>query len=63
MVASYSGLGSSSALVHLHCPVGPGEPDLAVVDIFRLDDAGMIVEHWDVVQRVPPTSKNNNTMF
>jgi predicted SnoaL-like aldol condensation-catalyzing enzyme len=50
-------------IVHLHCPVGPGEPDLAVVDIFRLNDAGMIVEHWDVVQRVPPTSKNDNTMF
>ena len=50
-------------IVHLHCPVGAGEPDLAVVDIFRLNDAGMIAEHWDVVQRVPPTSKNNNTMF
>jgi predicted SnoaL-like aldol condensation-catalyzing enzyme len=50
-------------IVHLHCPVGPGEPDLAVVDIFRLNDAGMIAEHWDVVQKVPATSKNANTMF
>ena len=50
-------------IVHLHCPVGPGEADLAVVDLFRLDDAGMIAEHWDVVQHVPPTSKKNNTMF
>ena len=50
-------------IVHLHCPVGPGEADLAVVDIFRLDDQGMIAEHWDVVQRVPATSKNTNTMF
>jgi len=50
-------------IVHLHCPVGPGQPDLAVVDIFRLNAAGMIVEHWDVVQKVPQTSKNSNTMF
>lgn len=50
-------------VVHLHCPVGPGEPDLAVVDIFRLNEDGMIAEHWDVVQQVPATSKNANTMF
>jgi predicted SnoaL-like aldol condensation-catalyzing enzyme len=50
-------------IVHLHCTVGEGHPDLAVVDIFRLDEQGMIVEHWDVVQEVPATSKNGNTMF
>ena len=50
-------------IVHLHCTVGPGHADLAVVDIFRFNAAGMIVEHWDVVQRVPETSKNANTMF
>ena len=50
-------------IVHLHCTVGEGHPDLAVVDIFRLDEHGMIVEHWHVVQEVPATSKNSNTMF
>lgn len=50
-------------IVHLHCTVGPGRADLAVVDIFRFNDAGIIVEHWDVVQEVPKTSKNSNTMF
>jgi predicted SnoaL-like aldol condensation-catalyzing enzyme len=50
-------------IVHLHCTVGEGHPDLAVVDIFRLDEQGMIVEHWDVVQEVPAHSKNSNTMY
>jgi predicted SnoaL-like aldol condensation-catalyzing enzyme len=50
-------------IVHLHCTVGEGHADLAVVDIFRLDEQGMIVEHWDVVQEVPANPKNSNTMF
>lgn len=48
--------------VHVHVERFPGDPGLAVVDIFRVA-GGMIAEHWDVLQEVPANPVNPNSMF
>jgi predicted SnoaL-like aldol condensation-catalyzing enzyme len=48
--------------IHAHYRLNPEDRGQSVVDIFRVQN-GKIVEHWDVIQDVPETSANDNTMF
>ncbi len=55
--------------VVLHChqtwpATGTEGPwDYAGIDIFRLDEEGKVVEHWDVLQPMPTSALHDNGMF
>ena len=51
-------------LVALHThQTWPGNEEYITMDIFRFDENGKIVEHWDAVQKIPENAANENGMF
>ncbi len=48
--------------VHTH-QKWPGFNDYVSIDIFRFDENGKIVEHWDAIQEIPENKTNKNTMY
>ncbi len=48
----------------LHCrQTWPGDEVWAGIAIFRLDEHGRVLEHWDVLQLVPDDAAHDNGMF
>ncbi|MFO1351486.1 MAG: ester cyclase [Gammaproteobacteria bacterium] len=50
-------------ILHVHAVREPGTRGQAIVDIFKLDGQGKVIEHWDVIQDIPETTANPNGMF
>lgn len=48
--------------LHVRVHMEPLNPDIAVMDIFRVAD-GRLAEHWDVEQPVPAEMAHSNGMF
>lgn len=50
-------------MLHVHSQLNDTDRGQAVIDIFRFDKDGKIVEHWDVSQAVPEKTASGRTMF
>ncbi len=53
---------NDTVILYTNTHLSTGDRGLAIVDIYRLEGT-KIAEHWDVIQPVPESSANINTMF
>jgi len=58
-----SAVSGNLVFVHVLYKNNPQDLGTASVDIYWVNNQGKITEHWDVNQKVPEKSANNNTMF
>lgn len=49
--------------LRVHSQLNDEDRGEAVVDIFRFDKEGKIVEHWDVIQAVPEKTETGRGIF
>ncbi|HEY6453843.1 MAG TPA: ester cyclase [Steroidobacteraceae bacterium] len=49
-------------MLHLHGKSGLHPYGESVIDIFRIEN-GKVVEHWDIIQPIPESADNANSMF
>jgi predicted SnoaL-like aldol condensation-catalyzing enzyme len=50
------------AVIHLHGRPDSATPGVAVADIYRIE-AGLIAEHWDVIQPITASTANPHPFF
>ncbi|MBC2777804.1 nuclear transport factor 2 family protein [Parasphingopyxis marina] len=49
-------------IFHIHTIGQPGDPDMSIMDIFRMED-GKVREHWEVLQEIPGVLPHENGIF
>lgn len=62
MIVKHAIAEDNFVVIHAHAIAVPGKDEAAVTDIYRLEN-GMIVEHWDVLQKMPEHFVHENGMF
>jgi predicted SnoaL-like aldol condensation-catalyzing enzyme len=49
-------------ILHVYSIRPPNIHGKAIIEVFRLEN-GKIEEHWDMIQEIPETSANSNSIF